>query len=98
MAGERKSDVEVFTEAIQLQDVERIAFLDKVCGKDEDLHRRIEALLRFHERAGDFLETPPTASISESRAKVATSEKPEERIDRYILLEQIGAGGCGVVF
>ena len=98
MAGERKSDIEVFTEAIQLQDEERIAFLDKVCGKDEDLHRRIEALLRFHERAGDFLETPPTASISESRAKVTAGEKPGDQVGRYKLWSQIGEGGCGIVF
>src|SRR5580704_5559388 len=98
MASERKSDIEVFTEAIQLQDEERMAFLDRVCGEDEDLHRRIEALIRFHGRAGDFLETPPTASISGSRAKVSPGEKRRDRIDRYILLEQIGAGGCGVVF
>jgi serine/threonine protein kinase len=98
MTGEPKRDVEVFTEAIQLPDEERIAFLDRVCGKDEDLRRRIEALLRFNERAGDFLEDPPTGSICERRARIAVGEKPGDQVGRYTLLQQIGEGGCGVVF
>jgi serine/threonine protein kinase len=43
------------------------------------------------------MEEPPTASISEGRARVS-GEKPGERIGHYKLLQQIGEGGCGVVF
>jgi serine/threonine protein kinase len=98
MPGNTKRDIEVFTEAIQLRDEERIAFLDRACGDDKDLRRRIEALLKSNDRAGGFLETPPTGSITEGRAKVAAGEKPGDRVDKYKLLEQIGEGGCGVVF
>src|SRR5690348_2083974 len=89
-------DVELFTEAIQLPTEERRAFLDQACSDDEDLRRRIEALLRFSDRAGDFLESPPTGSIHEVRAKVTSGEKPGDRIERYRLLKQIGEGGCGI--
>jgi len=98
MPGTRKTDIEVFTEAIQLPTDERIAFLDRACADNGDLRGRIEALLRFNDRAGDFLENPPTVLISEGRAKVAAGEKPGDRVDRYQLLQQIGEGGCGVVF
>jgi serine/threonine protein kinase len=98
MPYNRKRDFQVFTEAIQLPDKERIAFLDRVCADDEDLRSRIEKLLKSNDRAGDFLETPLSGSISEVRAKVAAGEKPGDRVDRYKLLEQIGEGGCGVVF
>ena len=88
--------LEVFTEAIQPPSEERAAFLDRACGEDEDLRRKVEALLRSNDRAGDFLEEPPTGSISERRARVA-GEKPGDQVDRYKLLQQIGEGGCGVV-
>src|SRR5262245_34584500 len=98
MTGNRKRDIEVFAEAVQLLREERIAFLDRACADDVDLRQRIEALLRSNDRAGDFLEEPPTGSITEGRAKVAAGEKPGDQVGRYKLLQQIGEGGCGVVF
>jgi hypothetical protein len=52
-------DVVIFTEALQLPAEERAAFLDRNCAGDENLRRKVEALLRAHGRVGDFLETPP---------------------------------------
>jgi serine/threonine protein kinase len=98
MAPNSDSAFEIFTEAIQLPSDERIAFLDRACAGDTDLRRTIEALLRSNDRAGGFLEAPPTASISERREKVVAGEKPGDQVGRYKLLEQIGEGGCGVVF
>src|SRR5262245_29169964 len=93
-----KRDVDLFAEAIKLPTEERIAFLNRVCADDRDLRRRIEKLLRFNDRASDFMEVPLKGSINEVRAKVSAGEKPGDRIDRYKLLQQIGEGGCGVVF
>src|SRR3974390_2804848 len=98
MSANRKQELELFTEAVQLAMEERIAFLDRACGDDADLRHRIEVLLKFDERAGDFLETPPTGSLSQVRAKVTAGEKPGDHVDRYKLLQQIGEGGCGIVF
>lgn len=36
MPGDRKRDIEVFTEAIQLPDEERLAFLDRTCAENHD--------------------------------------------------------------
>ena len=98
MISNRKGDVEIFTAAIQLPDDERTAFLDQACAGDEDLLRRMKALLSSIERVPDFLETPPTRSLSEVRAKLGAGEKPGDYIHHYKLLQQIGEGGCGVVF
>jgi serine/threonine protein kinase/tetratricopeptide (TPR) repeat protein len=98
MTAKSGRDIEVFTEAVQLPIEQRIAFLRQACAGDEAQRRRIEALLASNERAGDFLESPPTGSITEGRAKVAAGEKPGDRVDRYKLLQQIGEGGWGVVF
>src|SRR5262245_32265871 len=89
--------LEVFTEAVQLPTGERPAFLNEACAGNEELRQKVEALLRSNDRAGDFLEEPPTSSINEGRAKVV-GEKPGDRIGHYKLLQQIGEGGCGIVF
>src|SRR5580765_7795453 len=98
MTGSRQRDIEIFAQAVQLAREERSAFLHRVCADDAERRQRIEALLSSSDRVGDFLEEPPTGSISEGRAKVAAGEKPGDRVGRYKLLEQIGEGGCGVVF
>ena len=49
----------VFTEAIKIARQQRASFLDNACGGDEDLRRKVEALLRAHDRIGNFLEEPP---------------------------------------
>ena len=55
-------EVVVFTEALKVSVQERAAFLDRLCAGDEDLRHKVEALLRAHDRLGDFLEQPPTGA------------------------------------
>src|SRR5216684_2118898 len=90
-------DVVVFTEALRLPAAERGDYLGRACADDEDLRQRVEVLLKTHDRVGDFLEQPPTGA-GEGRIEVEAGEKPGDRIGRYKLLQQIGEGGCGVVF
>ncbi len=98
MAAKFARDIEVFTEAVQLPAEVRVAFLDRACAEDEELHRKLTALLKFHDRVGTFLEQPPAGEIIEERAKFAAGEKPGDWVERYRLSQQIGEGGWGVVF
>ena len=44
--------------ALDLQPAERSAFLRQVCEGDEDLHDKLEALLRNESDAQAFMESP----------------------------------------
>ena len=96
MNGSPNRDVEVFTEALQLPVGQRPAYLESSCGGDEELRRRVEGLLQAHDRVGDFLEQSPEQATG--KVSISIGEKPGDRIGRYKLLQQIGEGGCGVVF
>jgi serine/threonine protein kinase len=91
-------DLELFTEAIQLPIEERNSFLDRACGQDKHLRGKIEALLRSNERLGAFLEQPPTVINGGSARALPIGEKPGDTVGRYRLLQQLGEGGCGIVF
>ena len=98
MNDDPNRDVEVFTEALGLAPEERVAFLDRVCGNDRQMLDRVTGLLRTHEQIGDFLEVPPRNTPMKTRLEGSVGEKPGDHIGRYKLLQQIGEGGCGVVF
>ena len=92
------ADIAVFTEALQLPSAQRVGFLHRVCASDGELRRRVEALLRAHEKAGDFLSEPAGRVPLESAQELRVGEGPGDRIGRYKLLQHIGEGGCGMVF
>ena len=86
--------IEFFNEAkAKAAGAERERYLDEACGDEPSLKEKVLSLLQAHEGAGDFLRNtqimPPVTLLT---------EKPGDRIGRYKLLEQIGEGGCGVVY
>ncbi|MGO8925385.1 MAG: tetratricopeptide repeat protein [Limisphaerales bacterium] len=101
-------EVAIFNAALELPASQRGAYLQEACADDPALRLHLEALLRDHEAAGAFFETPPPgAQASPIRAEVpgaperlsgSPAEKAGDRIGRYKLLQQIGEGGCGVVY
>src|SRR5437588_904173 len=92
----------LFTLAVEKTAAERAAFLDRECSGDAELRQRVEALLGAHEKAGEFLKEPPAAVSAKTfvitTGMVPVTEKAGDRIGRYKLLQQIGEGGCGVVY
>ena len=58
-------EVVVFTEALKVPVQDRAAFLEIACGADENLSHKVAALLRAHDRLGNFLDEPPTGAPGE---------------------------------
>ena len=63
MKDDTDQELAIFTEAIKVPIHEREAFLDIACQSDENLRRKVEALLKAHDRLGNFLEEPPNWRI-----------------------------------
>ena len=98
MNGAPDADFAVFTEALRLPPEERDLYLDGACKADVEFRRRVEALLLTYEYAGDFLQRPAAERPISAAPVVAPVEKIGDRIDHYKLVQQIGEGGCGVVY
>jgi serine/threonine protein kinase len=75
---------------------DRDAFLDKACGSDQPLRKRLTELLAAHARAGGFLNSP--VATCAFTVEPPPGETPGTVIGAYKLIEQIGEGGFGVVF
>jgi serine/threonine protein kinase/WD40 repeat protein len=94
-------EIAVFSAARHLPAGQRAAYLHGACASQPALRQRIEELLQASEEAGDFLASPagdPPETDGGVRLASAPVEKPGDRIGRYKLLQQIGEGGCGVVY
>ncbi len=89
----------IFHGALQLPEAQRAAYLSQACGADQALCERVESLLQAHAEAGAFMKEPLAASPNPTVAlTLPITEKAGDRIGRYKLLQQIGEGGCGVVY
>src|ERR1022692_2491323 len=97
----------IFEAALELASEEvRSCYLIGACGADAEMRARIETLLRSYEKIGGFLsmnDANSPAALSAKALVVKTgmfrlTEKAGDRVGRYKLLQQIGEGGCGVVY
>jgi hypothetical protein len=89
---------DVLAQALTLPKEARRAFLDAKCPSPE-FRLEVETYLRLVSEAPDFLETVTIASaLFGSPAAPAETLEPGSRVGRYIVIDQLGAGGMGEVF
>jgi hypothetical protein len=77
---------------------ERASFLDEACAGDAALRAEVESLLAAHDRSADFIERP----VFEAAADLLADEDGESLeglvIGPYLVRQEIGRGGMGVVY
>ncbi len=98
---------QIFDLVFQAPPADRPALLDRECGGDAALRRRLEAMIAaaegesfLGEPTADVLPRPSDLPTHRSQAAVtqAVFEGPGTRIGPYKLLQLIGEGGFGSVF
>src|SRR5215475_9081929 len=99
MDEQNLSEEAIFEGALLLPLGQRAGYVKVVCGNDALLEERVLVLLKEHEEGSGPLDTP---AVQTPKLTVPMpqpfSEKPGDRIGAYKILQQIGEGGCGLVY
>src|SRR5437016_3996207 len=93
-----KGEETIFAEALRLSPEERASYLAQATHGNAELRQQVESLLRSY-AAGNFLEQAAAPELRQTRhMTIPLTEKTGDSIGHYKLLQQIGEGGCGVVY
>jgi hypothetical protein len=92
---------ELFLNAAEIKTpAERAAFLERECGNDAELRRKLEALLHAHDDSASFLAPGPTSDptpTGDEQPHVESNDTAGDVIRPYKLLQKLGEGGMGAV-
>jgi hypothetical protein len=87
----------LYTSALDFPSLEeRSAYLDEACGDNSELRSEVESLLSVRERAEGFLQ--PLIPQLHPTQLMAPSDETPKTIGPYIIREQLGEGGFGLVY
>jgi len=89
---------ELLDAALELNEEERDAFLEKACARDADLKEQIQKLLASDEVNRTFIETPAYQTAAELIEETHRSLSPGQSMGRYKILSILEAGGMGEVY
>jgi TolB-like protein len=88
---------DVFNDAVEQPPDERAAFLERSCDGDEVLRRKVELLLKYHDRSADFIKSTAFEAAPELLA-----DAPETLVGQHLGCYRVdaiaGVGGMGIVY
>jgi WD40 repeat protein/serine/threonine protein kinase len=90
----------ILNAALAFSATERAAYIAGACRDNQALRQEVETLLRAHEapQGSATKPTPPANSTIKIEFTKGADESVGQNIGRYKLMEEIGEGGCGVVY
>jgi eukaryotic-like serine/threonine-protein kinase len=100
MVARTANEESIFCEALEHQSAEaQAAYLQRACGGDDDLRRRVEALLKMRDTHASFLAQPAVFEMLPAQNSLQSAvDVSGTVIGSYRLLERIGEGGFGAVY
>jgi serine/threonine protein kinase len=99
MTPERWQQVEeVLQAALDRAPGQRAAYLEEVCAGDQDLQTETSSLIRAHDSAADFIETPAIAQDAHILLSDESRTDVGREIGPYKIVERLGGGGMGEVY
>jgi len=87
--GRSGREEDLFSAALAMPVAERTSYLERACAQDRALLDRLEQLLNAATDASNFVK---------ERGKDESSARAGDWIDRYRLIEELGEGGCAIVY
>ncbi len=89
---------DLFHAALEREGSARSSFLSAAAAGDPDLVREVRTLLESHHRAGHFLDEPAWGVAADLILHDDRQSLAGRRIGVYLVGEEIGRGGMGVVY
>jgi tetratricopeptide (TPR) repeat protein len=100
MPSERWIQVErLYHLALEQEADSRAGFIATACGGDEELRQEVESLLAHGDTSDAFLETPAVQVAAKQSARDEVQwNMAGKTVSHYRVIEEIGAGGMGIVY
>jgi len=99
MTPDRWQQIEkIYHSALELEESQRVAFLEKACAGDEALRQEVESLLRSQQSGERFIEEPALEVAAKMMAQEAPQSLLGQQIGSYKILSLLGVGGMGEVY
>jgi serine/threonine protein kinase/Tfp pilus assembly protein PilF len=77
---------------------ERASFIGQECHGDESLRKQVDAMVKSHERSGDFIESPAFAIAPELLIDEQMFDLIGQSVGHYQIESLLGVGGMGEVY